>query len=257
MELQGKVVVVTGGANGIGRALGERFAAEGAAGVVLADLDGPAAIAVARAIEERGGRALGLPCDVADGEQVDALVDLAEERFGPVDLFCANAGVAIGTDEQTPEDEWVLAARRLVPGWLERGEGWFLSTASAAGLLSQIGSAPYAVTKHAAVAFAEWLALTYGDRGVGVSCLCPMGVRTALLGDADDEGIGRTAAAAVRAAGAVLEPADVAGVVVEALADGRFLILPHAEVAEFWRRKADDPDRWLAGMRRLQGRISG
>src|SRR3954447_14429452 len=184
MEVGGKVCVVTGGASGIGRALALRFSEHGAAGGVGADLDGGGAQAVARAI---GERATGMACDVADAAQVDALVSATEDHFGPVDLFAANAGVAIGTDPMSPDAEWdlalavnvrshVLAARRLLPGWLQRGSGWVLSAASAAGLLTQIGSAPYAVSKHAAVAFAEWLAVTYGDRGIGVSCLCPMGV---------------------------------------------------------------------------------
>jgi NAD(P)-dependent dehydrogenase (short-subunit alcohol dehydrogenase family) len=265
MELQGAVVIVTGAASGIGRAMATRFAAEGAEAVVLADLDGPGAIAAAQAV---GDRALGVPCDVADPEQVEAVIDLTEDRHGRVDLYCANAGVAIGTDEQTPAEVWdlaldvnvrahVSAARRLVPGWLERGSGHFLSTASAAGLLTQIGSAPYAVSKHAAVAFAEWLAVTYGDRGIGVSCLCPMGVDTALLAAGEAEGMGGSASAAVRAAGAVLTPEQVAEVVVTGLREERFLLLPHPEVAEFWRRKADDTDRWLAGMRRLQARVTG
>jgi NAD(P)-dependent dehydrogenase (short-subunit alcohol dehydrogenase family) len=265
MELRGRVAVVTGGASGIGRALAVRFAEEGAAGVVVADLDGDGAVAVAEAI---GPRALGVACDVADEAQVGALVDRAEEAFGPVGLFCANAGVAVGTDPSSPDAEWdlafavnvrshVLAARRLLPGWLARGEGWFLSTASAAGLLTQIGSAPYAVTKHAAVAFAEWLAVTYGDRGIGVSCLCPMGVNTPLLhAGAGAGGPAAAASAVVQAAGGVLEPGEVAGVVVEALRDERFLILPHPEVLEFFRRKGQDYDRWIAGMRRLQARTA-
>jgi NAD(P)-dependent dehydrogenase (short-subunit alcohol dehydrogenase family) len=265
MELRDRVAVVTGGASGIGRALALRFAEEGAAGVVVADLDAAGARAVAEAI---GPRALGLACDVADEAQVGALVDRAEEAFGPVGLFCANAGVAVGTGPASPDAEWdlafavnvrshVLAARRLLPGWLERGDGWFLATASAAGLLTQIGSAPYAVTKHAAVAFAEWLAVTYGDRGVGVSCLCPMGVNTPLLhAGADAGGAAAAAAAVVQASGGVLEPDEVAGVVVDALRDGRFLILPHPEVLEFFRRKGHDYDRWIAGMRRLQARTA-
>jgi NAD(P)-dependent dehydrogenase (short-subunit alcohol dehydrogenase family) len=258
MELSDRVVVVTGAASGIGRALAHRFAAEGARGVVVADLDGAGAQAVADAI---GGRALGVACDVANEAQVADLVTQAERAFGPIDLFCANAGVGVGTDEATPDAEWdlalgvnlkahVYAARALVPAWLERREGYFLATASAAGLLTQIGSAPYAVSKHAAVAFAEWLSVTYGDRGIRVSCLCPMGVRTPMTeGD-------NLANDVVAAAGAMLEPEEVADAVVEGLRAERFLILPHPEVMTFLRRKVDNNERWLAGMRRLQARMA-
>ena len=266
MELRDRVVVVTGGASGIGRALARRFAQEGARGVAVADLNGPGAEAVAG---ELGGTAFGMACDVTDEAQVVELIERARSELGPIDLFCANAGVAIGTDVSAPDEEWelafgvnvrshILAARHLVPDWLERGEGYFLATASAAGLLSQIGSAPYAVTKHAAVGFAEWLSITYGDRGVRVSCLCPMGVNTAMLNaglDTDgEEGVGSRV---VAAAGNVLEPEEVSGVVVDAIHAETFLILPHPEVLEFFRRKGADYDRWLAGMRRLQGRIAG
>jgi NAD(P)-dependent dehydrogenase (short-subunit alcohol dehydrogenase family) len=266
MELTGRVAVVTGGASGIGRAVARRLAAEGARGVVVADLDGPGAEAVAA---ELGERAVGVACDVTDDAQVGDLIAHAEETFGPIDLFFANAGIGTGSgldaDDELWERSWavnvnahVLAARRLVPGWVERGEGYFVSTASAAGLLSQIGDAPYSVTKHAAVAFAEWLSLTYGDRGLRVSCLCPMGVNTAMLNAGlemeDSHGLG---ARVVAAAGRVLEPEDVADEVVRAIAEERFLILPHAEVGEFLRRKGDDPDRWLAGMRRLQAQVMG
>jgi len=255
MELRDKVAVVTGGASGIGRALALRFAAEGARGVVVADLDGAGADQVAEGI---GG--IGVACDVANPAHADALIAAAERAFGPVDLFCANAGVAVGLNLATPA-EWdlafnvnvrahIAAAERLLPGWLERGSGYFVTTASAAGIASQIGSAPYAVTKHAAVAFAEWLSITYGARGVGVSCLCPMGVNTPLLTDGDGLGFKVVATAAP-----VLEPDDVADAVVEGLRDGRFLILPHPEVLEYFRRKAADYDRWLAGMRRLQARV--
>jgi NAD(P)-dependent dehydrogenase (short-subunit alcohol dehydrogenase family) len=266
MELADRVAVVTGGASGIGRALARRFAAEGARGVVVADLNAGGAEAAA---SELGERALGVGCDVTDDDQVGALIARAEEAFGPIDLFCANAGIGTGTGLDAPDDVWtqsfevnvrahVLAARRLVPGWLERGEGYFLSTASAAGLLSQIGDAPYSVTKHAAVAFAEWLSLTFGDRGLRVSCLCPMGVNTPMLNAGldmeDGHGLG---ARVVAASGAVLEPEDVADEVVRAIAEERFLILPHPEVGEFLRRKGDDPERWLAGMRRLQAHVTG
>jgi NAD(P)-dependent dehydrogenase (short-subunit alcohol dehydrogenase family) len=256
MNLSDKVVVVTGGASGIGRALARRFADEGAGGVVVADLDGAGAQEVA---DEIGG--LGVACDVAVEAQVVDLVARAASAFGPVDLFCANAGVAVGTDEAAPDAEWdlalavnvkahVYAARALLPAWLERREGYFLATASAAGLLTQIGSAPYAVSKHAAVAFAEWLSVTYGDRGVRVSCLCPMGVRTAMTAG---DGL---ATDIVATAGTMLEPEEVAAAVVEGLGAERFLILPHPEVRTFFARKADDYDRWLAGMRRLQARVS-
>jgi NAD(P)-dependent dehydrogenase (short-subunit alcohol dehydrogenase family) len=266
MELEGRVAVVTGGASGIGRAIARRVAAEGARGVVVADLDGSGAESVAGEI---GAAAAGIACDVSSQEQVDRLLDHAEDAFGPVDVFFANAGIGAGSGLDAPDEVWertwgvnvnahVLAARRLVPGWLERGEGYFVSTASAAGLLTQIGDVVYSVTKHAAVAFSEWLSITYGDRGVRVSCLCPMGVNTPLLNAGldmeDSTGLG---ARVVAAAGRVLEPEDVAGEVVQALREERFLILPHAEVGEFLRRKGDDHDRWLAGMRRLQAHVMG
>jgi NAD(P)-dependent dehydrogenase (short-subunit alcohol dehydrogenase family) len=199
---------------------------------------------------------------------VDDLIAEAERAFGPVDLFCANAGVGQGTGLDTPDDVWeqafdvnvrahVFAARRLVPRWLERGEGYFLSTASAAGLLTQIGSAPYSVTKHAAVAFSEWLAVTFGGRGIGVSCLCPMGVNTNMLNAGLDMGDKQALGArVVAAAGEVLEPEDVAQAVVEGLRAEQFLILPHPEVLEFFRRKGSDYDRWIKGMQRLQARIA-
>jgi NAD(P)-dependent dehydrogenase (short-subunit alcohol dehydrogenase family) len=213
---------------------------------------------LARVGEELGAGHVAVAGDVTDESSIAAVLERVESELGPVEVFFANAGVAIGEDPvATPEDVWDLAfevnvrahiraARKLLPGWLERGEGYFVTTASAAGLLTQIGSAPYAVTKHAAVAFAEWLSVTYGDRGIRVSCLCPMGVRTAML-----QG-GELSHRVVKAAGAVLEPEDVAGVVLEAIDEERFLILPHPEVLTFFQRKGMDYDRWLAGMRRLQ-----
>jgi NAD(P)-dependent dehydrogenase (short-subunit alcohol dehydrogenase family) len=266
VELTGRTAVVTGGASGIGRAIAERFAMEAAQGVVVADIDEAGAKAVADGI---AGAAIGVGCDVTDEAAVNALIDQAESEFGNVDIFCANAGIGLGSRLDAPDEEWkqvmdvnlmshVYAARRLVPDWLERGEGYFVSTASAAGLLTQIGDVIYSVTKHAAVAFSEWLSVTYGDRGVRVSCLCPMGVNTPLLNAGldmeDSSGLG---ARVVAAAGRVLEPDDVAGEVVEAIRAERFLILPHPEVGEFLRRKGDDPDRWLAGMRRLQAHVVG
>jgi NAD(P)-dependent dehydrogenase (short-subunit alcohol dehydrogenase family) len=258
VEVAGAVAVVTGGASGIGRALAQALAGAGAAGVVVADIDRAGAETVAGQI---GARARGVGCDVTDAVQVAALIDSAEEEFGPVGLFCANAGVAIGEGLEDDEAVWeralavnvrahVIAARHLVPRWLERGGGYFLATASAAGLLTQIGSAPYAVTKHAAVAFAEWLAVTYGDRGIGVSCLCPMGVDTAMLA------VDSVAMRAVTTSGSVLAPEDVAAAVLAAIAAERFLVLPHPEVLTFFQRKASDYDRWLGGMRRLQGRLA-
>jgi NAD(P)-dependent dehydrogenase (short-subunit alcohol dehydrogenase family) len=266
MELAGKVTVVTGAASGIGRALARRFHAEGARAVVVADLDGPGAQSVAAELEAtRAGSSLAVACDVGSDAQTSNLIDEAERTFGEIDLFFANAGIAAGTDLETPDDVWdavwavnwrahLYAARRLVPGWVSRGDGYFCVTASAAGLLSQIGSAPYSVSKHAAVAFAEWLSITYGDRGVRVSCLCPMGVNTNMLAGTDvgDGGVGGDV---VRATSEVLEPEQVAEVVVEGIRRETFLLLPHPDVQVHLQRKTSDIDRWLRGMRRLQTRI--
>jgi NAD(P)-dependent dehydrogenase (short-subunit alcohol dehydrogenase family) len=254
MELADKVVVVTGGASGIGRALSVRFAAEGARAVAVADRDADGAQRVAAEI---GARAIAVPTDVSDEAEVRRLVEVTEEAHGPIDLFCSNAGIATGGGVEATNDEWqriwdinvmahVFAARAVLPGMLARGEGYLLNTASAAGLLSQIGSAPYAVTKHAAVALAEWLSITHGDQGIKVSCLCPQGVRTPMLGDGG----------ALLGPGAI-EPEQVADAVVEGLRAEEFLILPHPEVREYFRRKGDDYERWLKGMRRLQSRVSG
>ncbi len=264
MELAGKVVVVTGAASGIGRAMARRFAAEGARAVVVADLDGDGAATVAGEIDAAGGTATAVATDVSVEADVRRLVERTEADHGPIDLFCSNAGIATGGGVEVPDEEWdriwrinvlahVFAARAVLPGMLARGEGYLLQTASAAGLLTQIGSAPYTVTKHAAVALAEWLAITHGDAGIKVSCLCPQGVRTPML--LGGHAAGDPGASAVLASGAALEPEEVAEAVVRGLAEERFLILPHPEVAEYVRRKADDRDRWLAGMRRLQARI--
>ncbi len=254
MRLDGRTVVVTGAAGGIGRALALRCAVEGARVAATDIQDDP----LQRVANELGAGHLAVVADVTDEEALGALISQVESELGPVEVFFANAGVAIGEDPvSTPDEVWdlafgvnirahILAARRLLPGWLERGEGYFVATASAAGLLTQIGSAPYAVTKHAAVAFAEWLSVTYGDQGIGVSCLCPMGVRTAML---QGEELSHRV---VKAAGTVLEPDEVAAAVVDAIDAERFLILPHPEVLTFFQRKARDYDRWLAGMRRLQ-----
>jgi NAD(P)-dependent dehydrogenase (short-subunit alcohol dehydrogenase family) len=250
LDLRDRVVTITGGGSGIGAALARRFAAEGPRALVLADLDLDSARAVAGEI---GAEAVQV--DVADPDSHDAMIDLAEDRFGPIDLFCANAGIGFAGDEQTPSERWdfmwqvnlmshVHAARRLIPGWLARGEGYFLSTASAAGLLTNLKAAQYSVTKHAAVSFAEWLAITYGDRGIKVSCLCPMGVKTPLLDSADEFHTLLDPLA--------IDPEQVADAVVEGLVAERFLILPHPEVAQFFQNKANDYDRWIGGMRKLQ-----
>jgi NAD(P)-dependent dehydrogenase (short-subunit alcohol dehydrogenase family) len=255
VDLRDKVVVVTGGGNGIGAALCRRFAGEGARAVVVADLDGDAAAAGAGEI---GGAPI--VTDVSHEADVRQLVERAEEAHGPIDLFCANAGVGtmagVDADDEVWRHTWdvnvmahVYAARALLPGWAARGEGYLLTTASAAGLLTQLGGAPYAVTKHAAVAFAEWVAIHYGDAGVKVSCLCPQGVRTNMLAAAGPAGEALLGANA-------LEPDVVAETVVAGLRDERFLILPHPEVADYERRRADDRDRWLGGMRKLLRRIT-
>ncbi|WP_188190483.1 SDR family oxidoreductase [Nonomuraea sp. SYSU D8015] len=260
MQVRDKVVVVTGAAGGIGRALALRFAAEGAAGVVVADLDEAGAAAVAKEI---GARAKAVRADVTSEADVAALV---ETPFGPVDLFCSNAGVIAGHGLDATDEEWsslyavnvlahVYAARAAVPSMVARGGGYLLNTCSAAGLISCPGDAPYAVTKAAAIAFAEWVAMHYASRGIKVSVLCPQGVRTAMLERGLEEG--HLTARAVGASGALLDAADVAAAVVEGLAAERFHIFPHPEVAEFVRRKAEDPDRWLAGMSRFIDSLTG
>ncbi len=267
VDLASSRVVVTGAAGGIGAALARRFHADGAL-VVVADTNATGVGAVATELESRRpGTAFAIVSDVSTENGNRSLVEESRRLLGGIDLFVANAGVGLGTLlETTSEDEWARsfdvnlnahrwAAKALLPEWLERGSGYFCSTASAAGLLAQIGSAPYSVTKHAAVAFAEWLSITYGDRGVRVSCLCPQGVNTAMLngGEIADNGAGDV----VRASGDVLEPEQVADVVAAAIADERFLILPHPQVADFETKKVADRDRWLAGMRRLQRRVLG
>ena len=250
MQLRGKSVVVTGGGNGIGAALCRRFAALEARRIFVADLDASAAEKVARMVG-----AVAVACDVTVEKQVQNLVAQA----GEIDLFCSNAGISVPGGVEVADADWeriwsvnvkahLYAARAVLPGMLARGGGYFLQTVSAAGLLTQIGSAPYAVTKHAALALAEWIAVTYGDRGIKVSCLCPQGVRTNMLLGGDG-GVGRFLL------DGALDPDTVAEVVAEGLAQERFLILPHSEVAEYFRRKAADYDRWLRGMRRLQASV--
>jgi NAD(P)-dependent dehydrogenase (short-subunit alcohol dehydrogenase family) len=260
MELAGKVAVVTGGGGGIGEALCRAFAAEGAAAVVAADVDGEAAERVAGDLSSTGTDALGLQIDAGDEDDVRRLVATTEERFGPIDVFCANAGIMVIGGVEVPDDQWeriwsvnvkshIYAARAVLPGMLARGDGYLVHTASAAGLLTQLGSAPYSVTKHAVVGLAEWLSITHGDAGVKVSCLCPQAVATNMAG-------GRRRPAGVEpgkgTAGAdgVLEAEEVATAVVEAMREERFLILPHPEVATYEQRRATDRERWLRGMRK-------
>ncbi len=261
MKLDGKIAVITGAAGGIGRALARRFAAEGAAGLVLSDLDPDAVAKLATELD-----AHPVAADVTDEAQVKALVDAALERYGRVDLFCSNAGILSGAGIEAPNEIWqrswavnvqahVYAARAVLPSMLARGEGYLLQTCSAAGLLTAVGDAPYSVTKHAAVGLAEWLAIEYGGRGIKVSALCPQGVDTPMLNDGLD--LGHVGARVTAASGAVLSPEDVAGAAVRGLAEERFLILPHPEVATYQANKVGDPDRWIAGMRRLAAGLSG
>jgi len=254
MHIDGKVVVVTGGGGGIGAALCRRFRDEGAAALVVADLNAEAAEAVAA---EVGGTAVRT--DVTVEADVQALVGRTVDAHGRIDLYCSNAGIGVGGGFDAPDADWqrswevhamahVYAARAVVPAMAERGEGYFLGTISAAGLLNHVLAAPYAVTKAAGLSFLEWLSIAYGDEGVGVSALCPQGVRTAMLGMDRERPFLQ---------GGALEPEEVAAAVVDALREERFLVLPHPEVAEYFRRKATDYDRWLRGMRRLRERILG
>jgi NAD(P)-dependent dehydrogenase (short-subunit alcohol dehydrogenase family) len=277
MELRGRVAVVTGGASGIGRSLCLTLAGEGAAGIVVADLDEAGAGAVAKEVGDAGGAAVATRCDVSVEDEVRALVAAAQNRFGPVDAFFANAGILVTGGIDTPDAIWdrawavnvkshIYAARAVVPSMVERGEGYLVHTASAAGLLTQLGAAPYSVTKHAVVSLAEWLAITYGDRGLRVSCLCPQSVATNLVATSrahlsgkavetptTDERAARLVSQAAR--DGVLDPDDVAGMVIEAMAEERFLVLPHPEVETYERRRAGDRDRWLRGMRRAQANL--
>ena len=254
MEITGTIAVVTGGGSGIGRALATRLAAAGGRAVVVADLDGGRAHTVAGSLAGADHR--GIQLDVTDEPAVAAAVDLIETEVGPIDLWCSNAGIGTGHDLGTNEDwdtAWRLhvlahlyAARTVLPRMLARGHGHLLVTASAAGLLTETNLAPYAVTKHGSVALAEWLAIRYGGAGVGFSCLCPQAVNTPM--------IAAVPAGSPTLASGIIEPEQVADAVLAALAADQFMILPHPEVAEFARRRADDPDRWIAGMRRLRAR---
>jgi NAD(P)-dependent dehydrogenase (short-subunit alcohol dehydrogenase family) len=260
MDIQNRVAIVTGGASGIGRAVAERFRKEGARHVVVADRDERGARAVAESI---GGTGIGL--DVAHEGSVRALVDRIQREQGQVDLFFSNAGYGSVGGLEVANDEFqrmwevhvmahVYAARALLPAMIARGEGYLLSTASAAGLLSQIGSVSYAVTKHAAVALAEWIAITHGPQGIRVSVLCPQAVATNIRANSPSrERMGSTPG--VASGDGVLTSEQVADSVMEAIAQERFWILPHPEVREYVRRKATDVDRWLVGMQRFQQRL--
>jgi len=253
MKVADKVVVVTGGAHGIGRALCKRFAQEGAKAVVVADINEERAKAVAEEIQ-----AVPVACDVSREDDILRMVRLTEKNIGPVDLFCSNAGILTMGGIEVSNERWqsiweinvmshVYAARAVIPGMIERGGGSMLITASAAGLLSQIGSAPYSVTKHAAVGLAENLAITYGDQGINVFALCPQAIRTEMI----------PGGGGVTGVDGLMEPEELADCVIKAFERETFLILPHPEVQTYIQRKSSDYDRWIRGMRRLQKRFTG
>lgn len=248
MNIAGKVAIVTGGASGIGAGIARRFVAEGARAVVVADVNLERAQSVAQEIG-----ATAMRCDVSREADIQALVETTRQRYGQIDIFISNAGIlgklgGFELDDPLWQKMWeihgmahVWAARAVVPEMLERGEGYFLVTASAAGLLTVVESAPYAVTKHAALAFAEWLRIAYGRRGLRVSCLCPQSVQTDMVsGDGGSAGID-----------GILTPAQVADEVVKVMQAETFLVLPHPEVAQYFRNKSADYDRWIGGMQKL------
>jgi NAD(P)-dependent dehydrogenase (short-subunit alcohol dehydrogenase family) len=252
MDLAGRVIVITGAASGIGRAMALRFAKEAPAHLVCVDIDGPGAEATAAEVGGTGSRV-----DVAHEAEIAQLIETVERDIGPIDLFCSNAGISVEGGVEVPDANWqriweinvmshVRAARHLVPLMRARGGGYLLNTASAAGLLNQVGAAPYGVTKHAAVGLAEWLAMTYGDDGIKVSVLCPQAVRTEMMRGLEDH---------VAAIDGMLEPEPVADACVQAIRDEVFLVLPHPQVRDYIRSKAQDYDRWIGGMRKLNRRF--
>jgi NAD(P)-dependent dehydrogenase (short-subunit alcohol dehydrogenase family) len=255
MDLKDRVIVVTGAGRGIGRALATRFAAENPAAIFVVDIDGRAAEIVAKDID-----ATPAQCDVSSERDIERLVEQVDKAHGRIDLFCSNAGIAVGGGPEASDADWqriwnvnvmshVYVARHVLPGMLARHEGYILGTVSAAGLLNHLFATPYGVTKAAALSFFEWIAMAHGDSGIRVSCLCPQGVNTDMLAaESRQLGIDFLAAGA-------LEPEAVAEAVVQGIGAERFLILPHPEVAEYFRRKADDYDRWLRGMRRLRNNL--
>jgi NAD(P)-dependent dehydrogenase (short-subunit alcohol dehydrogenase family) len=256
MQIKGKVVVVTGGANGIGRALCLRFAKEGARLVAVSDIDEDNGFKVVQEIEE--GRGAFFACNIAEEGQVKFLVDTVTSVAGRIDIFCSNAGIAVAGGPEASDQDWkrsweinmmahVYAARAVLPQMLARKQGYLLQTVSAAGLLTSLGSAPYAVTKHAALGFAEWLAITYGEQGIRVSALCPQGVLTNML-KADHPGTRMLLEGAI-------EPEQVADDVMKAIAEERFMVLPHPEAGKYFQNKANDYERWIKGMQKLQRNI--
>ena len=251
MKVEDKVIVVTGGGMGIGRALCRRFAQEGAKSVAVVDINEENASAVA---SEIGGFAI--KCDVSKEEEIINTVMQTEEKFGPIDMFCSNAGILFEGGVESSNESWqriweinvmahVYAARAVIPGMIKRGGGYLLNTVSAAGLLNQIDSAPYSVTKHAALGLAENLAINYGDKGIKVSVICPQGVQTGMLHDENG----------IAAVDGILEPEQVADSVIKGLTEEKFLILPHPQVQSYIERKVSDYDRWVNGMQRLRKRF--
>lgn len=257
MHIRDKIIVVTGAGSGIGKALVAKFIEEGAKTVVGVDINADTAEQTAA---EFG--CVAMSADVTKEDDVKRIIEDTEKNIGPIDLFCSNAGVAAGASEQSSNDEWqfswdvnvmshVYAARHLVPRMIQRGGGYFLNTASAAGLLNQIGGAAYGTTKHAAVGFAEWLALTYAHQGIKVSMLCPQAVRTAMTENTEDQ------ATKAASGDGMMEPAQLADIVVDHLEREAFLILTHEEVKVYMQRKTSDYDRWIGGMNRLLQKLSG
>ena len=252
MKIKDKTIVVTGAASGIGEALARRFKAEGAAGIAVADVQEATLKAVAGEID-----ALPVVCDVSSEKDINRLIERTEQALGPIDIFCSNAGIIAGGDEHASNEQWqrnwdvhvmahVFAARTLVPKMIERGGGYLVNTASAAGLLTHVDLATYAVSKHASVAFAEWLAIRYGDQGIRVSTLCPQAVRTAMTQGHEDS---------VASVDGMLEPEQLADTVIETMDREDFLILPHPQVLDYMQRKTGDYNRWIRGMRRLLDRF--
>ena len=254
MEVENKIIVVTGAASGIGRALAQRFAANGAKKVICSDLNLAGAQAVAAEID-----GVAIETNVGVEEDIKALVEQVEAEVGPIDIFCSNAGILTLGGVDASNDDWqkiwdinvmsqVWAARHVIPRMVERGGGYLLNTASAAGLLNQVGAAPYGVTKHASVGLAEWLAMSHGDDGIGVSVLCPQAVRSEMTRGHEES---------VAALDGLLEPEDVADACIDAIRTGTFLVLPHPQVLDYIRMKTADYDRWLGGMRKLNRQFGG